>query len=28
VMTTTGDDQERLGFTFEAVALVKPAKKN
>ncbi len=28
VMATTGDDQERLAFTFEAVALVKPAKKN
>lgn len=28
VMATTGDDRERLAFTFEAVALVKPAKKN
>lgn len=28
VMATPGDDQERLAFTFEAVALVKPAKKN
>lgn len=26
--TATGDDQERLAFTFEVVALVKPGRKN